>query len=88
MIETINPYTAKIIITAKDNDSIRSISKKINLSYAWTYHWIQKLVDLEIIKRKGQTLQANTEGNHRRCPQQRVPQQQDAKPKLHVDMNR
>lgn len=61
MIETINPYTVRILITAKDNDSIRSVSKKINLSYAWTYNWITKLVDAEIIKRKGQKIKINKE---------------------------
>ncbi len=61
MIETINPYIIRILITAKDNDSIRLISKKINLSYAWTYNWIQKLVELGIIKRKGQKIKINRE---------------------------
>lgn len=59
MIELINPHIVKILITAKDNDSIRSISKKIDLSYAWTYNWITKLVDLEIIKRKGSKIKIN-----------------------------
>ncbi len=59
MIELINPYIVKILITAKDNDSIRYVSKKINLSYAWTYNWITKLNDLEIIKRKGSKIKIN-----------------------------
>ena len=59
MIEAINPYTAKIIITAKDNDSIRAISKRINASYAWTHQWVEKLVGLGIIARRGQKIKIN-----------------------------
>ena len=57
MIEAINPYIVKILITAKDGDSIRAISKRIGLSYAWSYNWIQKLVEIGIIKRKGQKIE-------------------------------
>lgn len=56
MIELISPYVAKILISAKDGDSVRAVSKKINLSYAWTYNWIEKLSELGIIKRKGQKI--------------------------------
>lgn len=59
MIELINPYVVKILITAKDGDSIRVISKRTGISYAWTYNWIEKLVDAGIIKRKGQTVKIN-----------------------------
>lgn len=60
MIQLINPYVTKILITARDNDSIRTISKRINLSYAWTYKWIEELVALGIIKRKGQKIKVNS----------------------------
>ncbi|MBI2128974.1 hypothetical protein HYU07_01930 [Candidatus Woesearchaeota archaeon] len=61
MMEVINPYIVKILITARDNDSIRVISKRIDLSYAWTYNWMQKLVDLGIIERKGQKIKIDKE---------------------------
>lgn len=52
MIEILNPYVVKIIIAAKDKDSIRDISKKINESYGWTYKWILELGKIGAIKRK------------------------------------
>lgn len=61
MIDIINPYVAKILITARDGDSIRAISKRIALSYAWTYKWVEKLVEIGIMKRKGQKIKVNTE---------------------------
>lgn len=60
MIEIINPYIVKILMTA-DSDSIRAISNRISLSYGWTYNWIQKLIDLGIMKRKGQKVKINKE---------------------------
>jgi DNA-binding Lrp family transcriptional regulator len=59
MIETINQYTVKILMSAEDDDSIRSISKKTNISYGWTYYWIEKLVDLGAIERNGQKIKLN-----------------------------
>jgi len=49
-IKTINPYVIKIIISARDVDSINSISKRIDLSYGWTYKWINNLTDLGVFK--------------------------------------
>lgn len=63
MIETINPHVVKILITAKNGDSARAISKRISLSYAWTYNWIKKLVDLGAIKREGQKIKINKENS-------------------------
>lgn len=59
MIEIINPYTIKIIIAARDGDSVRAISKRINLSYGWTYKWVEELVGLGVFKRKGQKIKVN-----------------------------
>ena len=61
MIELINPYVVKILITARDGDSIRAISKRINVSYAWTYKWVEHLVALDVFKRKGQKIHIVTE---------------------------
>ncbi len=33
----------KIIIAAKKHDSINSISKRIGVSYGWTYKWVKEL---------------------------------------------
>lgn len=46
----------KILISAKKKDSINSVSKRINLSYGWTYYWTQKLIDIGIFQRKGKQI--------------------------------
>jgi len=59
MFELINPYIAKILISAKDGDSIRYISKKVQESYGWTYKWILELEKIGVIKRKKQEIYIN-----------------------------
>lgn len=59
MLELINPYIAKILIAAKDKDSIRGISKKINESYGWTYKWVLELERIGVLKRKKQQVFVN-----------------------------
>lgn len=51
-IELLNPYVIKIIISLREEDSISSISKRIKLSYGWTYKWINELVKEGILKKK------------------------------------
>lgn len=51
-IELLNPYVIKILISLKDQDSISSISKRINLSYGWTNKWINELIKEGILKEK------------------------------------
>lgn len=43
-LETINPYTMKILIAARPVDSIRAIAGRIGASYGWTYKWARSLV--------------------------------------------
>ena len=59
MFELINPYTAKILVSAKNGDSIRNISKKIQESYGWTYKWILELENIGAIARKKQEVYIN-----------------------------
>ncbi|MBI2546663.1 hypothetical protein HYV81_05790 [Candidatus Woesearchaeota archaeon] len=54
MFEMINPYVAKIVIAARDGDSIRQISKKIRESYGWTHKWVSELVKMGAITRERQ----------------------------------
>ena len=61
MLDLINPYIAKILIAAKDGDSIRCISKKIKESYGWTYKWVLGLEKIGAIQRKKQELYINKE---------------------------
>jgi len=51
-IELLNPYTIKILISLQENDSISSISKRINLSYGWTNKWVNELIKEGILKEK------------------------------------
>lgn len=50
MIETINPYVVKIIISCRKEDSIRAISQRIKLSYGWTYKWIHELAKIGVFR--------------------------------------
>src|SRR3989338_1090817 len=56
MFEIINPYVAKILIAARDGNSIRGISKKINESYGWTYKWASELEKIGVFRRKKQEI--------------------------------
>ncbi len=60
-IETINPYIIRILVSAREADSISSISKRIGLSYGWTHKWIQELIHEGVFKErwKGVILQKN-----------------------------
>ncbi len=62
-IEMLNPYVIKILISLRKEDSISSISKRINLSYGWTNKWVNELIKEGILKEKwrGVSLQ---EGNN------------------------
>ena len=59
MFELINPYIAKILVSAKNGDSIRNISKKIQESYGWTYKWVSELEQVGALKRKKQEIHIN-----------------------------
>ena len=49
-LELINPYVLRILISIRKQDSINAISKRINLSYGWTYNWIKELASLNTLK--------------------------------------
>lgn len=51
-IEMLNPHVIKILISLRDEDSISSISKRINLSYGWTNKWVNELIKEGILKIK------------------------------------
>lgn len=51
-IELLNPYVIKILISLRKEDSISSISKRIGLSYGWTYKWVNELVKEGVLKEK------------------------------------
>ena len=39
----INPYVMKIIVAARDEDSINGISKRTGISFGWTRRWVKEL---------------------------------------------
>ncbi len=47
--ELIDPTAAKIVLAADRDDSINQIANKIGNSYSWTYEWIERLADENII---------------------------------------
>ena len=49
-LELVNPHVLKILISARKEDSIRSISNRISLSYGWTYKWVQDLAELGVFR--------------------------------------
>ncbi len=49
-IEILNPHAMKILISARETDSINSISKRIGLSYGWTYKWVCKLAAIGVFR--------------------------------------
>ncbi|MBS3139131.1 hypothetical protein J4207_05490 [Candidatus Woesearchaeota archaeon] len=49
-MDLMNSYVAKILIAARPEDSINSIAKRIDLSYGWTYKWIQDMIEEGIFK--------------------------------------
>lgn len=46
----INHFMIKILIAARPVDSIRSIAKRIGVSYGWTHKWTTALIDIGVFK--------------------------------------
>jgi hypothetical protein len=58
-IEMINPYTLKILLSAREEDSISSVSRRIGLSYGWTNKWVNKLINEGILNQKWRGFELN-----------------------------
>jgi len=43
-----NHYVLQILIGVRSVDSIHALSKRIGVSYGWTYKWVQKLRELDV----------------------------------------
>ena len=46
----LNPHVARIIISARGEDSINAISRRIGLSYGWTHKWVKELTGLGVFR--------------------------------------
>jgi hypothetical protein len=55
-LETLNQYVMKMVIAARPLDSISAVSKRIGLSYGWTYKWALKLEKAGVFRRTGKKL--------------------------------
>ncbi len=51
-LELLNPHVIKILITARKEDAISAIAKRISLSYGWTQKWVGELIREGIFKKK------------------------------------
>ena len=58
-ISLLNPYVIRILISARKEDSVSSISKRIGLSYGWTYKWVQELIKEGIFTEKWRGIRLN-----------------------------
>ncbi len=50
MINIINPYTVKMVISCRQEDSIRQIARRISVSYGWTYTWMKALAQQGVVR--------------------------------------
>ena len=60
-IDLINPYVVKIMVAAREGDSIRAISQRIQLSYGWTYKWVQDLAKAGVFRSTKAKIYVNEE---------------------------
>ncbi|MBS3083014.1 hypothetical protein J4454_03670 [Candidatus Pacearchaeota archaeon] len=51
-IGLLNPHVIKILTSARKEDTIIGISKRINLSYGWTNKWVNELIKEGVFKEK------------------------------------
>ena len=50
-LDFVNRHVAKILLAVRDGDSINKVSEKTGSSYSYTYEWIQRLEEAEVLKR-------------------------------------
>lgn len=50
-LSLINQHVAKILLATENGDSINQVSKKTGGSYGWTHQWIERLEEINVIKR-------------------------------------
>lgn len=50
-LDVLNPHVMKIIISARGEDSINAISKRIKLSYGWTHKWVEELTHIGVFEK-------------------------------------
>lgn len=51
MMDFVDTTAAKIILAARDGDSIRRVSQKIDGTYSWVYTWIERMETVDVVER-------------------------------------
>lgn len=51
-LDFVNKHVAKILLAIEDGDSINRVSQKIDASYSYTYEWITRLEEIEVVERE------------------------------------
>ena len=51
-LDLFNEHVWRILISARPRDSVSAVSKRIGLSYGWTYKWVNELAKEGVFKRK------------------------------------
>jgi len=51
MMDYVDATAAKIVLAANEGDSIRQIAQKIDGTYSWVYTWIERLEEIDVVKR-------------------------------------
>lgn len=52
-LDFVNTHVAKIVLAAQDGDSINRVSEKIGSSYSYTYEWVNRLEEIDVLDRDG-----------------------------------
>lgn len=50
-MDYVDATAAKIVLAARDGDSIRRVAQKIDGTYSWVYTWIERLEAIDVIER-------------------------------------
>ena len=51
MMDFVDTTAAKIVLAARDGDSIRRVSQKIDGTYSWVYTWVERMETVDVVER-------------------------------------
>jgi hypothetical protein len=51
MMDFVDSTAAKIVLAARDGDSIRRVSQKIDGTYSWVYTWVERMETIDVVER-------------------------------------
>lgn len=55
----VNPHVMKILISARDVDSINAIAKRTGISFGWAYKWVKELAKAGVFRASRMSLTLN-----------------------------